>query len=82
MIAEDNEENHKSDLLYDFLAMPVQGYGAKSCIIGLFLEPTGRKGEFQRAGVFHLISLLPNPKGQIWEKALHHKPGVVLGQRS
>jgi hypothetical protein len=54
MISEDDEGNHGSDLLYDFLAMPVQGYGAKSWMIGLFLEPTGRQGEFQRAGVFHL----------------------------
>jgi hypothetical protein len=30
MISEDDEGNYESDLLYDFLAMPVQGYSAES----------------------------------------------------
>lgn len=40
--------------LYDFYALPIRGYGSRSRLIGLFLEPTRKKGEFQRVGVFRV----------------------------
>jgi hypothetical protein len=73
MISEDDEGNHESDLLYDFLAMPVQGYGAKSWVIGLLLEPTGRKGGFQRAGVFRLTSHERSFEYSVKNSACHAK---------
>jgi hypothetical protein len=40
---------------FDFYALPVQGYKSDSEIIGLFLESTGKSGEFRRTGVFRLL---------------------------
>ncbi|KAE9366121.1 hypothetical protein N431DRAFT_90022 [Stipitochalara longipes BDJ] len=44
---------------FDFYALPASSYSSDFWIIGLFLEPTKRRGVFQRAGAFRVTGRLP-----------------------
>ena len=49
-----DQSNQPITRLYNFYALPVRGYNSGSRVIGLFLERTGKDGEFQRVGIFRL----------------------------
>jgi hypothetical protein len=49
-----DQTNQPIARFYHLYALPVKIYNSGSRIIGLFLKPTGKKGEFQRVGAFRL----------------------------